>query len=46
MEETDVNNLAGIAANMATTSTELLLGKMIPERLRRDDDIEIFIKDC
>jgi hypothetical protein len=42
----DENPIDFVAANMATTSSELMLEQLIPQKLGKGDDIEAFIKEC
>ena len=42
----DDNELAGIGAHMATTTLELLLGRLMPNEFMRGDNIEEFLKEC
>ena len=44
MMEEEINNLA--TANMATTTTDLLISRLVPERYYRGDNLEEFISDC
>ena len=34
------------ATNMATTASDYILGKVLPERFTKGDDVEEFIKEC
>lgn len=43
MLEEDLNL---IASNMATTTTDLLISRLLPEKFHKGDDLENFIKDC